>query len=200
MSIILNFGGWKKLHEQAQIDQTLVLSNDPVVKEVYKYFTEYLAGKVPYTDETTYLQRNEELLKYVTSTTKDSELKDTIDFFKQKGYATPDDRIKKFQDSLLVKNFLTADDKKSEFGDGIFGVATAKAAIKYLIQQNIQTMKGRGDKWTYGDNKKAFQDIQKGLETGKYELTAKAKQEPTKLSDRPKTTTQQIGVGTQSFK
>lgn len=189
----------KKVLNEQKYGQTIVMSNDPSVKEIRQAFNQYLKGKVPYTNDTTYYERSNELKKYITSTSKDNELEDVTEFFKKKGYKMPNDKIKKFQKELMVKNFRTKDGKEGEFADGIFGVATAKAAIKYEVMRLNRMVNSNGKDYTYGDNLASHKEIAKKKKEGTLELTDKAKKDPTKLSDRPKTDTQKIGVGTQSY-
>ena len=189
----------KKVLNEQKYGQTIVMSNDPSVKEIRQTFNEYLKEKVPYTNDTTYYERSNELKKYITSTSKDNELEDVTEFFKNKGYKMLNDKIKKFQEELMVKNFRTKDGKESEFTDGVFGVATAKASIKYEVMRLNRMVNSNGKDYTYGDNLASYQEMVKKKKEGKLELTDMAKEKPTKISNRPKTDTQKIGVGTQSY-
>ena len=136
--MLLSYSNWKKIFEQdtdagRSVGTVTTYSTDPDVKEVAKFFTEYLSTLIPNYYDTPIGELNQKM-KALT----DQQLAGSIEFFKSKGFNQPGDpKIIKFQKDLMtrtdVKQFTSADGKSANFDDGTFGAATAKAAIAHLI-------------------------------------------------------------------
>lgn len=139
--MILNYKNWKNLKEQKQElakKKTAVQStwtDDPQSLQLISLFTQKfiptLIGNMDQLKVKDYVQALEKI--------QDSQLGTVGEFFKNLGYSQPNQIIKKFQEDLMnsseFSTFTTASGEKKQFNDGIFGIATAKALLLWMIQK-----------------------------------------------------------------
>lgn len=161
--MILDFAKWKTLNEQTanpttpNTKTTIITrtwTKDPESLNIMKIFNgEFLPSILGNVDELTladYISKLSELTS--------DQLASSIQFFKGKGYTQPNDKIKKFQEDLMnstdYSTFTTTEDKTKPFNDGIFGRATSKAIVNFMIKKmgmatdktaKIKTLRGVGD-------------------------------------------------------
>ena len=132
---IKNYSGWQKIMEQTT---TEVLSRpwteDPESIKIMSLFTgEFIPSIIGPVDDLTFLEYRTKLSKISAD-----QLDSSIGFFKSKGYAQPNEKIKKFQQDMMnntnYSTFTNIEGKTDKFDDGVFGRATSKAIIDYMIQ------------------------------------------------------------------
>ncbi len=139
--MILNYKNWKNLKEQKKetVKQSTTLqstwTDDPKSLELISLFTQkFIPTIIGNTDQfkvKDYLQALEKI--------PDTQLSQVGEFFKNLGYSQPNPSIKKFQEDLMnsseFSTFTTASGEQKQFNDGIFGIATAKAILLWMIQK-----------------------------------------------------------------
>ncbi len=136
---IKNYSGWQKIMEQTTA-KVLASSwtKDPESIKIMSLFT---GGFIPSTigpvDDLTILEYRTKLSKINAD-----QLDSSINFFKTKGYDQPNEKIKKFQQDIMnntsYSTFTNVKGDSDKFDDGVFGRATSKAIIDYMIQSMSQ--------------------------------------------------------------
>ena len=133
---IKNYLGWQKIMEQTT---TEVISRpwteDPESIKIMSLFTgEFIPSIIGPVDDLTFLEYRTKLSKISAD-----QLDSSIGFFKNKGYAQPNEKIKKFQQDMMnntnYSTFTNVEGKTDKFDDGVFGRATSKAIIDFMIRQ-----------------------------------------------------------------
>ena len=136
---IKNYSGWQKIMEQTT---TKVIARpwteDLESVKIMTLFTgEFIPSIIGPVDDLTFLEYRTKLNEISAN-----QLDSSIGFFKNKGYAQsyaePNKKIEKFQQDMMNNtNYSTFTNVKGEtdrFDDGVFGRATSKAIIDYMIQ------------------------------------------------------------------
>jgi len=138
MGSILNFSKWKKIMEQATTTREIIhrpWTDDPESEKIMSLFTsEFIPSIIGPVDDLTFLEYRTKLSKIDAD-----QLDSSISFFKSKGYAQPNEKIKKFQQDMMnstnYSTFTNVEGKTDKFDDGVFGRATSKAIIDFMIRQ-----------------------------------------------------------------
>ena len=141
MGSILNFSKWKKIMEQATTTREIIhrpWTDDPESEKIMSLFTsEFIPSIIGPVDDLTFLEYRTKLSKIDAD-----QLDSSISFFKSKGYAQPNEKIMKFQQDMMnntnYSTFTNVEGESDRFDDGVFGRATSKAIINYMIQSMVQ--------------------------------------------------------------
>jgi hypothetical protein len=133
---IKNYSGWQKIMEQDATKEIIhrPWTEDPESVKIMTLFTgEFIPSIIGPVDDLTFLEYRTKLSKISAD-----QLDSSIGFFKNKGYTQPNEKIKKFQQDMMnntnYSTFTNVEGKTDKFDDGVFGRATSKAIIDYMIQ------------------------------------------------------------------
>ena len=113
-------------------------TKDPESEKIMGLFTsEFIPSIIGPTDDLTFLEYRTKL-----SQIDADQLDSSIGFFKNKGYVQPNEKIKKFQQDMMnstnYSTFTNVEGETDIFDDSVFGRATSKAIINYMIQSMSQ--------------------------------------------------------------
>lgn len=139
---IKNYSGWQKIMEQADATKEIIhrsWTKDPESEKIMSLFTsEFIPSIIGPIDDLTVLEYRTKL-----SEINADQLDSSISFFKNKGYDQPNEKIKKFQQDMMnstnYSTFTNVEGESDRFDDGVFGRATSKAIINYIIQAWART-------------------------------------------------------------